>query len=165
MSVPGATSQRVIDVTSPPDISVTAEVGEAYADFLHAQLLAAWSLVESPPAAVSLAIVDDQTMSRLHEQFMNEAGPTDVLTFELAHDAAGRVTEGEIVVCLPVAQDQARERGHAVEHELLLYAIHGLLHLCGFDDRDESSYRQMHAREDEILAELGVGPVFSRRTD
>ncbi len=152
-------------MATPPHIFVTADVGEAYADYLQAQLLAAWSLVESPPAAVSLAIVDGETMSALHEQFMNEAGPTDVLTFEIAHDEAGRVTEGEIVVCLPVAQGQARERGHAVEHELLLYAIHGLLHLSGFDDRDEESYRRMHAREDEILAELGIGPVFARRTD
>lgn len=58
----------------------------------------------------------------------------------------------------------ARRLGHPMAHELLLYALHGLLHLSGFDDRTDSEFAAMHAREDEILTRLGVGPVFSQRS-
>ena len=145
-----------------PDISVTCDVGEEHADFLEDRLRAAWPLVEAAPRVLSLAVVDGETMARLHEQFLGQAGPTDVLTFELEHDANGRVTEGEVVVCLPVAAEQAARRGHAVERELLLYAVHGLLHLGGHDDLDDAGYARMHDKEDEILAALGVGTVFAR---
>jgi probable rRNA maturation factor len=98
----------------------------------------------------------------LHEEFMGVAGPTDVLTFELDHDARGRVVAGEVVVCVPYARREARRRGVAVEKELLLYALHGMLHLCGFDDRTDRDFAIMHRREDEILKKLGVGAVFAR---
>jgi probable rRNA maturation factor len=103
-------------------------------------------------------------MATLHKRFLNESGPTDVLTFELAHDARNQTTSGEIIICLTVAQKQARKRNHSVARELLLYALHGLLHLSGFDDRTPADFKVMHAREDEILTRLGVGPVFSKRS-
>ena len=99
-------------------------------------------------------------MADLHVRFMNIAGPTDVLTFELDHDSRGRVTAGEIVVCVPEARRQARRHGTRVQHELLLYVIHGLLHLVGHDDHDPIEYRRMHAAEDRILRKIGIGPVF-----
>lgn len=101
-------------------------------------------------------------MSRLHEQFMGISGPTDVLTFPLEIDRRGRPTSGEIVVCVGEARRQARARGLPVRHELLLYAIHGLLHLCGFDDTSEAAFRKMHEAEDTILSRLGIGPVFAK---
>ncbi len=103
-------------------------------------------------------------MAVLHKKFLNQSGPTDVLTFELDRDARGRLISGEIIVCHSVAREQARALGHSVAHELLLYALHGLLHLCGFDDRTPSDFKIMHAKEDEILTRLGAGPVFSRRS-
>lgn len=112
-------------------------------------------------AELSLALVDDERMSQLHERFMGIAGPTDVLTFELEHDRRGRVTCGEVVVCVPEARRQARKRGIALRLELLLYALHGMLHLCGFDDRTDRGFRTMHRREDDILTRLGFGPVFA----
>lgn len=87
-----------------------------------------------------------------------------MLSFELDLDRRGRVTAGEIVICHSVARQSARRLGHPIGHELLLYAIHGLLHLSGFDDRTDSAFAAMHAREDELLADMGVGPVFSRRS-
>ena len=100
-------------------------------------------------------------MAQLHEQFMGVRGPTDVLTFPLEKDEAGNVVAGEVVVCVPEARRQARARGVAVERELLLYALHGMLHLCGYDDRTARAFRTMHRTEDRILTQLGVGPVFS----
>ena len=144
----------------PLDLSLTCDVGDEHADFLDAKVRAAWALVDAAPRTLSVAVVDDATMAELHERFLGVAGPTDVLTFELDHDAAGRVSEGEVVICLGEATRQAAGRGHGVAEELLLYAVHGLLHLSGYDDRDADAYERMHAAEDDLLAKVGVGAVF-----
>jgi hypothetical protein len=65
-----------------------------------------------------------------------------------------------VVICVSVGRRAAVARGIPIAHELLLYALHGMLHLCGFDDRTGRAFRAMHAKEDEILTRLGVGPVF-----
>jgi probable rRNA maturation factor len=100
--------------------------------------------------------VNDATMSKLHQQFMNIAGPTDVLTFPMdeTHES------GEIVICVPEARRRAKEQRGTLRNELLLYAIHGMLHLCGMDDRTQKGFERMHRMEDEILTRLGIGPVF-----
>ena len=145
------------------DLSLTCDAAEEHADYLEAHLRRAWALLDRSPATLSVAVVDDATMAALHERFLGVAGPTDVLTFELGHDDAdGRVTEGEVVVDADEAARQAAERGHRVEVELLLYALHGLLHLSGYDDLDPASHARMHAREDEVLEAIGVGAVYRR---
>ena len=111
-------------------------------------------------AELSIALVGDATMARLHQQFMGIPGPTDVLTFPLDLDRRGRPISGEIVVCVPEARRRARGMQVELKQELLLYALHGLLHLNGFDDRNDREFRRMHRMEDTILARLGVGPVF-----
>ncbi len=118
-------------------------------------------MLSSPLAELSLALVNDLRMSQLHQRFMNISGPTDVLTFELERDRRGRVTAGEVVVCVPEARRQAKARGTELRMELLLYALHGVLHLCGFDDRTDRGFRNMHRREDDILTALGFAPVFA----
>ena len=95
---------------------------------------------------------------------MGIAGPTDVLTFPLDLDVRGRPVAGEVVVCVSEARRRAKEHGVPLERELLLYALHGLLHLCGYDDRTDASFRAMHRTEDQILTRLGVGPVFAPGT-
>jgi probable rRNA maturation factor len=109
---------------------------------------------------LSIALLGDPQMSELHHDFLGILGPTDVLTFELDTDSHGRVTSGEIAICVPEARRQARRRGGKIEREILLYAIHGMLHLAGFDDRTDRGFQLMHRREDQILIALGVGPVF-----
>src|SRR5688572_12184420 len=116
-------------------LSITATVGKAFVPRLRKCLKRALPLVPNGPADVSIAIVNDKTMSALHLRDLKIAGPTDVLTYELDHDDKGRCIAGEVIVCLPEARRQARERGTTVDNELLLYALHGVLHLAGFDDR------------------------------
>lgn len=118
-------------------------------------------MLHPPLQWMSLALVGDATMSRLHKQYLGMPGPTDVLTFELDHDGSGRVIGGEVIVCVPEARRRAKKLGSTVEREVLLYALHGMLHLCGFDDRTAAGFRQMHRSEDDILTRLGVGPVFA----
>jgi probable rRNA maturation factor len=100
----------------------------------------------------------------MHCRFMNDPRVTDVLTFPIDLDVRGRALSGEVYVCVPLARQTARQRGIKPLHELLLYALHGLLHLNGFDDRTARGFRLMHRREDYILSRLGIGPVFAAST-
>jgi probable rRNA maturation factor len=109
---------------------------------------------------MSLVLVGDAVMSRLHNEYMNIDAPTDVLTFPIDQDRRGQTTTGEVFVCIPEARRQARARGTPLASEVLLYSLHGMLHLCGFDDRTEVDFRRMHRTEDTILTRLGVGAVF-----
>jgi probable rRNA maturation factor len=145
-------------------LDIHAKTGTQYIPSLKRHLLKAHAILNSPLSDLSIAIVAAKEMADLHQQFLNEPGPTDVLTFELEHNARNKVISGEIVICHTVAQTQARKLNHSVADELLLYALHGLLHLSGFDDRTPAAYKVMHAREDEILTRLGVGPLFSKRS-
>jgi probable rRNA maturation factor len=129
---------------------------------LRRGIVAAHEHLRSPIRELSVAIVPSSRIAQIHERFLDQRGPTDVLTFELEHNARGESISGEIVICSTIAKSRAKSLGHPVCHELLLYAVHGLLHLSGFDDRTAAAFAAMHAREDEILTRLGVGPVFAR---
>lgn len=148
---------------TPLDLDITARAGKLFVPFLRKHVRAAHGVLKPPLRELSLALVGDARMSQLHTQFMGIAGPTDVLTFPLDVDARGRTTSGEVIICVPEATRRARESGEKVERELLLYAVHGLLHLCGYDDRTDRDFRRMHRTEDMILTKIGVGPVFRRK--
>lgn len=95
---------------------------------------------------ISVLIVSDRKIASLHRQFMNESGPTDVITFQ----------HGEIFVGAESARRNARRFGNAFEQELRLYVVHGLLHLHGFDDRNALSARRMQVVQRKILATATV---------
>jgi probable rRNA maturation factor len=140
---------------------VESELWKRHVPFLRRNLKAAHEILTPPLSEMSVALVGDARMSELHEEFMGIAGPTDVLTFPLETNAIGQVTEGEVVICVTEGRRRAREHRVQPELELLLYALHGMLHLCGYDDRTHRAYAKMHRTEDEILQRLGVGPVFA----
>jgi rRNA maturation RNase YbeY len=144
-------------------LTIHAELGAAYVPYLRKHLRKAHTILKPALTELSVALVNDQRMSDLHERFMHLAGPTDVLTFPIDLDEQGRVMTGDVAVCVPEARRRAREQGVPVRDELLLYALHGLLHLAGFDDRTKSDFNRMHRTEDDILARLGVGIVFHRQ--
>src|SRR2546430_730990 len=95
---------------------------------------------------ISLAFVDNPTIHRLNQQFLDHDEPTDVLTFPLSGPGA-KTLEGEIVIGAEVARSQAAERRHDESAELALYVIHGILHLCGYDDTSAAAARRMRDRE------------------
>jgi len=100
---------------------------------------------------LSVAIVGARRMANLHWQYLGVGGPTDVLTFDLGSDRRHGRLDGEIVLCADVARRQRAWRA-----ELALYLVHGVLHLAGYDDRTPRAARRMHAREAELLRELGI---------
>lgn len=101
-------------------------------------------LVQLPE--ISVLIVSDRRMASLHRQFMNESGPTDVITFQ----------HGEIFISAETARRNARRFGNALARELRLYVVHGLLHLHGFDDHDKASARKMEIVQRRILADAAL---------
>jgi probable rRNA maturation factor len=108
-------------------------------------------------ARISLALVDNPTIHQLNKRYLDHDEPTDVLSFPLS-DKAGAL-QGELVIGAEVAQEQAASRGHAVGAELALYVIHGLLHLCGYDDHSPSQAAEMRQRERRYLGQLGLPDI------
>lgn len=109
-------------------------------------------------AKISLAFVDNPTIHRLNRQFLDHDEPTDVLTFPLSGPGA-KSLDGEVVIGAEVAVAQAADRGHEVQAELSLYVVHGLLHLCGYDDTTPAAARRMRDRERHYLQRLGLPPI------
>jgi len=153
---------------APLRLSVHCAVGAKFAPGVRRRLRAAYDLLgRTALRELSVALVSDAAMKRLHGRYLGKGTVTDVLSFELEHDARGRVTAGEVVVCVPQARRQAeagsaRSRRTGEEREVLLLALHGMLHLCGFDDKTSREFTAMHRAEDRLLTLLGVGPVFHR---
>jgi probable rRNA maturation factor len=107
---------------------------------------------------VTIALVDNAHIHRLNKQFLNHDEPTDVITFPYT-DAKSKCLEGEIVIGYQIAQEYAADRGHDVSLELQLYAIHGCLHLTGYDDVEERDEKEMRLRERHYLQLLNLPDI------
>lgn len=112
-----------------------------------------------PQTELSVRLVDEVEMTDLHERWMGEPGPTDVLSFpmdELVTPADGEAGEpgvlGDVVLCPAVAARQAAEAGHSTADELDLLLTHGLLHLLGHDHAEAEEHERMFSLQDELLA-------------
>jgi probable rRNA maturation factor len=110
---------------------------------------------------ISLAFVDNPTIHQLNRRYLDHDEPTDVLSFPLSDPGAKRLL-GELVIGVEVAQAAALERGHEVGAELALYVIHGLLHLCGYDDKSASAASEMRERERHYLEKLGLPDITEK---
>ena len=109
-----------------------------------------------PDSELSISIVDESEMSTLHLQWMDEPGATDVLSFPMdemkpnsAADGPGVL--GDIVLCPSYVERQAKEAGHSLQDELELLTIHGVLHLLGYDHRENEEKEVMFSLQDDYL--------------
>jgi probable rRNA maturation factor len=117
-----------------------------------------------------MLLVDEAHMTNLHEKWMDEPGPTDVLSFPMdelrPHSMAGPnrsrgrdsdepepVLLGDVVLCPQVAAVQARQHGHSTQAELELLTVHGVLHLLGYDHADPEEEAEMFGLQNELLAD------------
>jgi len=113
-------------------------------------------------ATISIALVDNATIHALNLAHLGHDWPTDVISFPMS--PPGAVLAGELVVSAEMACVSARELGVEPFDELALYVVHGLLHLCGFDDHDDADEERMRKREDELLALAGLTNPYPRST-
>ena len=102
--------------------------------------------------SLSVALVDDTRISRLNRQLLQRCGPTDVIAFEAEQDAEG--SSGEIIISVQTAQRQAQQYDHSVMAELCLLAIHGLLHVMGYEDAPETKRAEMERVQEELMSEI-----------
>jgi probable rRNA maturation factor len=93
---------------------------------------------------VVVILVSDKRIAEIHRRFMNQRGPTDVITFQ----------HGEIFISTETAKRQSREFSTALDHELRLYLVHGLLHLRGFDDKTGAGAAAMKRIQEKLVASL-----------
>jgi len=109
-------------------------------------------------AELAIVFVDEGAMEQLHIRWMDEPGPTDVLSFPMDELRPGTEDEptpagllGDIVVCPQVAEEQAKTAGHSTLDEILLLTCHGILHLLGFDHAEPEEKAEMFGLQGEIL--------------
>ncbi len=108
-------------------------------------------------AAINIAIVDDPTIHDLNRRFLEHDEPTDVLSFVLENEP---MLEGDVIVSADTAARSAEQYGWSAADELLLYVIHGLLHLVGYDDIELPARAEMRDRERHYLDAFGLRPRY-----
>ncbi|HRA86760.1 MAG TPA: rRNA maturation RNase YbeY [Planctomycetaceae bacterium] len=136
-------------------------------------------------AVLSVSIVDNLAIHRINRDHLQHDFPTDVISFQLDFSkppaslddavgkaaepqielrAAGGMIEGEIIASAQMAAETVAEltdsESWTVQHELTLYVIHGLLHICGYDDMSPEEKRFMRSRERAVLNSIGLTPIF-----
>lgn len=107
-------------------------------------------------AELCVLLVGDRQMARIHEDWLGLPGPTDVITFDLAGGESAGGLRGDIAVSGETAVRVARALGWSPRHEVAYCAIHGILHLAGYDDLDPDARRRMRARERVLMAAAGL---------
>jgi probable rRNA maturation factor len=111
-------------------------------------------------AEISIALVSDERMQELNRRYLQHDYPTDVLSFVLDHDAAARSLDGEIIASSDYAAREAARYGWTTDDELLLYVIHGCLHLVGYDDTTPEDKETMRQAEAKYLAQFTLEHRF-----
>ena len=99
-------------------------------------------------------LVDRTAISKLNEAHLGHRGPTDVITFDYADPAHPEWLGGDIFVCVPEAVAQAWHFGTTWQSEVVRYIVHGVLHLCGYDDQSRRARMKMKKQEDRLVTEL-----------
>jgi len=149
-----------------PEEKIIVEVDETYADEVDAadlgRAIAATLLAEDrPDGEVSLLVTDDEVVAAYNREYRGAEGPTDVLSFAAQEPTPGFVTApemanylGDIVIALPFTRRQAAALNRPLLDELRLLAVHGALHLLGYDHAEPGEEAIMWAKQDAILAGL-----------
>ncbi len=137
-------------------IEITNRSGIAYSDD-DLEALLRFGMIElgiNAECDLEVHLVDEVEMTQLHIKWMNEPGPTDVLTFPMDElrpntDAIGIL--GDIVLCPQVALRQAELAHHSFTEEMSVLGVHGLLHIVGFDHADKEDEKEMFALQKDIV--------------
>ncbi|MGD0752186.1 MAG: rRNA maturation RNase YbeY [Anaerolineales bacterium] len=140
-------------------IFIESESGQTFpGDLLERAARAVLDLSGTQDADLTIVLVDDARIQALNRDFLAHDAPTDVLSFpaDEPDPETGRRYLGDVVISTPRAGEQARERGHAVEAEMQLLVVHGILHLLGHDHAEVGEKERMWAAQARALERLGV---------
>lgn len=123
---------------------------EGVRDLLQKALI---ELKLNPDCELNLVFVDIEEMTELHIKWMDEGGPTDVLSFPMDMPETGNeaVTLGDIVIAPVVAAQQAATAGHSIDHEIFILAAHGLLHILGYDHATPAEEKAMFTLQENLV--------------
>ena len=113
---------------------------------------AAAAKLDAPLDYLSLALVDEARMTDLNRRLLDRSGPTDVIAFEAEDDEEGR--GGEVIISVGTAARQAQEYGHSLDCELCLLAVHGLLHMLGYEDESDTGRLEMERIQQQLMNEI-----------
>jgi len=146
---------RALSAFEEPEVVVTADVAgvaSALLRELEAVVCSTLASEESTKTSISLALVSDAQMTELNRVYLSHDGPTDVISFPLELPGGGVV--GDVYIGFDQARRQAEELGIAPREELLRLAIHGTLHVLGWDHPEDGDRAgsEMYRRQEEILA-------------
>jgi probable rRNA maturation factor len=112
-------------------------------------------LLELPEYELAIHFVSTRSIARLNEQFLQHAGATDVITFNLCANACRtKRIAGEIFICVRVSLEQAKEFRTTWQAEIVRYIVHGILHLLGYDDLQPDKRREMKREENRLVKTL-----------
>ncbi|WP_073028642.1 rRNA maturation RNase YbeY [Desulfosporosinus lacus] len=156
----------IIDISWEEE-SILQEQREPLATMLNKAINEAVRLSDgSEEAEVSLLLVDNQRIHALNLEYRGVDRPTDVLSFALQEEMEEEpeIEEedemlGDIVISVERARDQALEYGHSFEREIVYLAVHGTLHLLGFDHEEENDKQEMRSKEEEVMSKLKLERV------
>lgn len=156
------------------EISNEQDQLELSADWLQEVVQTTLTAERVRSASISVAVVDNATIWRLNRRHLQHDYPTDVLSFLLDSDpeatsstgprGSGRQLEGEVIVSAEMAMQMAAQYDWSARDELCLYLVHGLLHLCGYDDLTADEQVVMRGREREILGLWNLIPHYAEGT-
>ncbi len=141
------------------------EVAQNMLDKMTACLQAAGELTGTDEGEFSIMFVDEARIQEINREYRNIDRTTDVISFALNDDEDEDDWQdseelayhlGDIVICLEVAERQAEEYGHGLEREMCFLAVHGLLHLLGYDHQDLQQEQEMFGLQEEILRSEGL---------
>lgn len=168
--------QRLINVDCYSiDITVRHATSAIAEDVLRQTVETTLAEENIPSAEISLVLTDDAEIHRINREFLGHDCPTDVISFRLNDDqpafrngpSAAAHLDGELIVSLETAAKAAAVEGWSLESEVVLYVVHGLLHLCGYDDLTDDARPLMRRRERDILTKLNrfpAGPAEPERS-
>lgn len=152
----------ILDISWEED-TILPERRELLASLLEQAIKEALDRAEgSEEAEVSLMLVNDQRIHELNRDYRGVDRPTDVLSFALQDETDEPDSEfedemlGDIIISVERAREQAEEYGHSFEREIVYLAVHGTLHLLGYNHEEVNEKLEMRAKEEEVMSTLGL---------
>ena len=143
-------------------MTVFLDIADQYSDFINSSHLERSVLAAlnrqgvSPDSDLTILVDDDQRIRKLNNEYLSIDAPTDVLAFPagFTDPDTGHKYLGDVIISFPQAKSQAENHGHALEAEVQLLVVHGVLHLLGYDHLESDDKEIMWSVQTQILSQL-----------